>query len=110
MKPIQMTWIAWDKTFGTNIYEYMWGPSEFKATGMLKNYDRLQVLQNIKVPVLLMCGEYDEARPATVRYYQSLIPEAEFILINNAGHDTMIDNAQDNNAAIENFLKKMDAE
>jgi len=97
-------------TFGDNIYEYMWGPSEFKATGTLKNYDRLQELQTIRVPVLLICGEFDEARPTTVRYYQSLIPGSTYVMIKNAGHDTMIDNYQDNNKAIEDFLKKMDAE
>ncbi|MCW3118073.1 MAG: pip [Chitinophagaceae bacterium] len=96
------------KSFGENVYAYMWGPSEFKATGTLKNYNRLQELAKIMVPVLLTCGEYDEARPATVKYYQSLLPGSKLIVIKNSGHNTMIDNTEDNNEAIGGFLKKMD--
>lgn len=96
-----------EKYAGTNVYEYMWGPSEFKATGTLKNYNRLQDLYKITVPVLLTCGQYDEARPATVKYYQSLIAGARFIVIKNSGHATMIDNTKDNNKAIKDFLMKL---
>ena len=97
-----------EKYTGTNVYEYMWGPSEFKATGTLKNYNRVQDLHKITMPVLLTCGQYDEARPATVKYYQSLIPGARFTLIKNSGHETMIDNTKDNNKAIKDFLIKLD--
>jgi proline iminopeptidase len=96
------------KAFGQNVYEYMWGPSEFKATGTLKNFNRLAELSKIKVPVLLTCGDYDEARPATVKYYQSILPGAKLTVINNSGHSTMIDNTADNNKAIVDFLLKLD--
>jgi proline iminopeptidase len=96
------------KTFGENVYEYMWGPSEFKATGTLKDYNRLQYLDKISVPVLLTCGDYDEATPATVKYYQSLLPGSKLIVIKNSGHLTMIDNTEDNNNAIEDFLMRLD--
>ena len=97
-----------NKSFGENVYEYMWGPSEFKATGTLKNYNRLQYLHKIKVPVLLTCGEYDEARPVTVKYYQSLVSGSKLSIIKNSGHYTMIDNTEDNNKAIEIFLTKLE--
>ena len=91
-----------------DVYQYMWGPSEFKATGTLKNYNRLEYLPKISVPVLLTCGEFDEARPATVKYYKSLIPRSKFIEIKNSGHVTMNDNTKDNNQAIGDFLIKLD--
>jgi proline iminopeptidase len=96
------------KTFGENVYEFMWGPSEFKATGNLKDYDRVSSLGNIKVPVLLICGEYDEARPNTVKYFQSLIPGSKLVIIKNSGHVTISDNTKDNNKAIAGFLNKLD--
>ncbi len=96
------------KFFGNNVYEYMWGPSEFKATGTLKNFNRLKELQKVKVPVLLTCGGYDEARPSTVKYYQALLPGSELVVIKNSGHMTMIDNTEDNNKAIANFLIKIE--
>lgn len=97
-----------EKSIGENVYEYMWGPSEFKATGTLKNYNRVQDLHKITVPVLFICGEYDEARPATVKYYQSLLPGSQLIVIKNSAHVTMIDNTEDNNKVIEDFLMKLD--
>jgi len=41
---------------GTNVYETMWGPNEFTATGNLKDYDRSDRLQSIKAPTLFLCG------------------------------------------------------
>ena len=97
------------KYFGENVYTFMWGPSEFTATGNLLNYDRLKELATIKVPTLLTAGEYDEARPTSVRYYTSLIPGAKFQLIPQAAHSTMMDNPKENNRILREFLRKMDA-
>ncbi|HKK46580.1 MAG TPA: proline iminopeptidase-family hydrolase [Balneolaceae bacterium] len=90
------------------IYNYMQGPSEFTFTGTLTNYDVTNRLGQITAPVLFTAGEYDEARPATVRYYESLIPGSEMVVIPNAGHLTMQDNPEANNNAVGDFLKKHD--
>ena len=97
-----------DRYFGEKVYTYMWGPSEFKATGNLLHYDRLKELRTIKIPTLLTAGEYDEARPSSVRYYTSLIPGAQFQVISNAAHVTMGDNPKENNRVLSEFLFKMD--
>ncbi len=89
---------------GDNVYMYMEGPSEFTISGTLKNYDRTDRLKDIKVPTLFIAGQYDEARPATVQYYQSLVPGAKFALIKDAGHLTMQDNPDGNNKAIKDFI------
>jgi proline iminopeptidase len=94
--------------FGTNVYEYMWGPSEFTARGTLADYDRLSELADIKVPVLLLTGEFDEARPTTVAYYQSLIPGAAFEVIPGSGHVTPGDNPKATLEAIGAFLERYD--
>lgn len=94
--------------FGENVYEYMWGPSEFTATGTLTDYDRLSQLPQVVAPTLLLAGEYDEARPATVAYYQSLIPRAAFVEIPNSGHVTLNDNPKETIAVIRGFLRKSD--
>jgi len=93
---------------GVNVYEFMWGPSEFTATGNLVNYDRVDRLKEVTVPTLVLTGEYDEARPVTVRYFQSLIPNSEFKEIKNAGHVTMHDNLPETISAINEFLNKHD--
>ena len=95
--------------FGEKVYTFMWGPSEFTATGNLLHYNRIKDLPNIKVPTLLTAGEFDEARPSSVKYYQSLIPGAKFQMIPQSGHVTMADDPKENNRILREFLRKMDA-
>ena len=93
---------------GANVYEFMWGPSEFTATGNLLTYNRLAYLSTIKVPTLLVAGEFDEARPSTIQRYQTMIPGAEFKMIKNSGHATMQDNKEEYLATLKAFLDKVD--
>lgn len=90
------------------IYNYMWGPTEFTATGTLKTYDNLESLKKVKVPTLFITGEFDEARPSTVAYFQSLIPGSKLQIISGSGHGTMHDNREENMEAIGSFLKLLD--
>lgn len=71
---------------GSQVYEYMWGASEFSATGTLKDYDRTRDLNKVQAPTLLVCGQYDEATPKTARRYARMIPDARFVEIKNASH------------------------
>jgi proline iminopeptidase len=100
-----------DSTFANlneDIYMYMWGPTEFTSTGILKDYERADRLHEIKVPTLFTAGVYDEATPATTRYFQSLVPNSEFKEISNAAHVTMHDNVEENNAVITEFLNRLE--
>lgn len=90
------------------MYEYMWGPSEFTATGTLKGYDRTDRLDEIRIPVLFITGEYDEARPTTVKYFSTLAPHGKFAMIENAAHGTMHDNQEQNVALINEFLDSIE--
>jgi proline iminopeptidase len=87
------------------IYNYMWGPSEFTSTGTLRNYDIHQTLKDIKVPVLFTTGEFDEARPETVRKLSDLVPKSTMVVIEGAGHSTSNDNRPALIFAMKQFLK-----
>ncbi len=93
---------------GANVYMQMDGPSEFTITGNLRDYDVTTRLRNIKVPTLFIGGEYDEARPSTVRYYSSLVPNSESAIIPNAGHLSMQDNPEASNQAVGDFMHKIE--
>lgn len=93
---------------GMNVYQYMWGSNEFFATGTLKDYDRTADLGRIDVPTLYIAGEFDAARPATVRHYQSLTPGARLVIVPRAGHFISHDNAMDEIKAIEAFLDEVE--
>jgi proline iminopeptidase len=100
-----------DSTFtylGEPVYTYMNGPSEFTFTGTMQHYDATSRLHKIKVPVLFICGEYDEARPETTKYYARLVPHSKFVVIKNAAHMTMQDNPQQDIKTIRTFLSEID--
>jgi proline iminopeptidase len=88
------------------MYNYMWGPTEFTATGTLKTYNSIAKLKKVNIPVLFITGEFDEARPSTVKNFQNMVPHSEFEIIKGAGHATMHDNLRKNKKAIRKFLKE----
>lgn len=77
--------------FNADVYNYMWGPTEFTATGTLVNFDRTDRLHEIKSSVLFVTGEFDEARPETISYFHQLVPQSKLEIIKNAGHRTARD-------------------
>lgn len=90
------------------IYEYMWGPQEFFATGTLLDFDITARLHEIDVPVLFMTGEFDEARPETVAGFQKLIPGAQFTVIRDAGHATLSKQPVQYLSVLKNFLESVE--
>jgi proline iminopeptidase len=94
--------------FNAELYEYMWGPSEFTATGTLQDYNRETDLPKLKLPVLFTTGRYDEATPETVRHYQSLVPGAELRIFEDSAHTTMLDEPDAYAEAISIFLNRVD--
>ena len=94
--------------FNTELYGYMWGPSEFTATGTLQNYNREPDLPKLDLPVLFTAGRYDEATPKTVQHFQSLIPGAEIQIFEKSAHLTMLDEPDSYTEAIRRFLNNVD--
>lgn len=92
------------------IYNYMYGPSEFTTVGTLKHYDGTSYLKQVKVPTLYLVGEFDEANPATVKRYASMTPGADYALIRNAAHMITWDNPAETNQRISEFLDKVESQ
>lgn len=88
-----------------SIYLYMWGPSEFTATGTLKSADLTGELHKIKVPVLLTCGEFDEATPESVRYFQSKIPGSKLHIMKGCSHSHHLENPGEYTEVTGRFIK-----
>ncbi len=100
-----------DSTFSQlnqTLYVYMNGPSEFTLAGTLKDYDCTARLGEITLPTLFTTGGYDEACPATVRYYQSLVPNSKLEILENSGHLTMQDEPERNVEIVRNFLNEVE--
>ncbi|HEY5558950.1 MAG TPA: proline iminopeptidase-family hydrolase [Steroidobacteraceae bacterium] len=94
--------------FNSELYEYMWGPSEFVSTGTLRNYDRIGRLPELDIPTLFLVGEYDEARPETMREFQTLVPGSVVKVIPGAAHLVNVDQTAAFNDAIAGFLASVD--
>jgi proline iminopeptidase len=90
------------------IYNYMWGPTEFNATGTLRNFDRVSDLHNIAKPTLFIGGEFDEVLPETLYYFQTLVPESKVAIIPGAGHAKTIDNPDAYMNALREFLEEVE--
>jgi proline iminopeptidase len=95
-------------SFNPALYGYMWGPSEFTATGTLRTYDATPLLGSIAVPTLYTVGEFDEADPETIRRHAAMTPGARFALIPDAAHMTTWDNPGETVRAIRSFLREVD--
>ncbi len=94
----------WDST----AYEYMWGIEEYSVDGTLHGYDGKGILRKIDVPVLYIAGEYDTARPSTVKKYQAITSNSKFEIIEGAGHQTLNDNQKKEIKVIESFLADLE--
>ena len=89
-----------------NIYSFMWGPSEFTATGTLLNHDRINDLPKISVPVLYTCGEYDVATPENTKMLSDLTPDSKLVVFKDASHSHHLEKTVEYNYIVKSFIEK----
>ena len=95
-------------TNGEKIYNHMWGASEFEPTGTLKSFDRLADLSRVKIPSLIICGQYDEATPETGLRYANRIKDCSFEVIDDASHSIWAERPARIRRVVNTFLEKVD--
>jgi Predicted hydrolases or acyltransferases (alpha/beta hydrolase superfamily) len=75
---------------------------------MLSRTDSTDFLPNISIPTLVISGEYDKlSTPEQMKAFTEKIPGAVFKVISNAGHMTPIENGDEFNGVMEDFLKNL---
>jgi len=73
---------------------------------MISRTDSTSFLSKIKIPSLLLCGEFDTLTPpALMEDIASKIPNSKFLVVPNSGHMSPIENPDFVNNAIETFLQ-----
>jgi L-proline amide hydrolase len=90
------------------VYHTMNGPSEFHVVGTLKGWDITPRLGDVRVPVLVISGEHDEATPAVVRPLVDALPDARWELIEGASHSTHLEQPERFLELVETFLSAHD--
>lgn len=93
-----------DAPWNPLIYNTMWGPTEFRATGTLVDFDLSDRLHEIDVPVLFIAGEFDEARPERLAEYQRRIDGAQLVVIKGVAHASLSRAPETYRLALEKFL------
>jgi len=94
--------------FNTDVFQTMWGPSVFAATGTLKDYDRTGRLKEIHVPALFLCGRFDEATPETTESYHKLLPNSEMTIFDHSTHMPHLEETDRFIQVVRDFLQKAD--
>ncbi len=74
---------------------------------IIVNEDQTEFLKNINVPTLLIWGEADTATPLQdAKTMEKLIPDAGLVTYKNSGHFSYLENIQNCNIVLNEFLKK----
>ena len=91
---------------GMKVFRYMWGPSEFTCTGILKDIDLTARLHEIKIPAMFVCGELDQVRQRTCEYFRSLIPGSRMAIIPDASQTTYLEQPKIFYWTLRNFYER----
>lgn len=88
--------------------------STFSAVGvkgsllaMIGRNDTTEYLDKIKIPALVLCGEFDALTPPPImKTMADKINDVEFVVVKNSGHMSPIENPEEVNEAVKKFLLK----
>lgn len=104
--------IAYEKRHGlklaANLYNAMWGPNEFRATGTLRDYDGEPLLKRITAPTLFLIGDSDEVTEETAGRFTAETPGARLRVIADAAHRTQSDQPEAYVTALREWLRERD--
>lgn len=90
------------------VYFTMNGPNEFFVIGTLKNWDIRPALPQIATPTLVISGRHDEATPACVEPFATLIPGARWVIFEDSSHMPHVEEHEACMATVSAFLNDND--
>lgn len=91
------------------VYEVLWGISEWNPSGKLRDWDVRDRLAEIDVPTLITSGRYDECTPKLAEEAQRGIPGAERVLFEESSHMAFVEEPERFRAVLEDFLGRAEA-
>lgn len=95
---------------GDEVYKTMWGLSETKVTGTLKDWNIVSRLAEINVPTLVVGGRYDEATPALTETIHRGILGSEWVIFENSSHFPHIEETESYLQVLVQFLNRIEAQ
>ncbi|NRD78627.1 alpha/beta hydrolase [Bacillus sp. BRMEA1] len=100
---------SWSKENFEKFYQYYQPNSKyyFKSMEACLKVNNLTLLSQIKVPTLIIGGQYDSVIPVWVQLLMhKQIPHSEFVIFRNTGHIAKLEAKDAFNTVLRNFLNK----
>jgi proline iminopeptidase len=89
-------------------YVTMQGPNEFTYTGNMKNWNRIDDLHKIKVPSLVLVGQYDELTPACSAKINHNLSDSRIYIFKESSHMPFFEQPDLYFNVLGEFLKKVE--
>jgi L-proline amide hydrolase len=90
------------------VYHTMWGPSEFHATGTLKEWDIRDRLGEIDLPTLVTSGRHDEATLHIAETVHRGIAGSEWVLFEQSSHVAHLEEEEEYRRVVEDFMCRVE--
>ncbi|MFM7403681.1 MAG: proline iminopeptidase-family hydrolase [Erythrobacter sp.] len=98
------------KGFSAKLYNAMWGPTEFRASGSLATYDASGLLHRVDGSrIMFIVGQYGEARIDTVQDFVALTPGAELAVVPGGSHAFIAERPAVAEAIYRDWMARIDA-
>jgi pimeloyl-ACP methyl ester carboxylesterase len=91
-------------TRNQQVYETLWGPSEFFSNGVLADWNIEPRLGEIAVPTLIVSGRYDEATPAQQQRLKDGIRGSQWTMLEHSAHLTFVEEPDRYREVLTSFL------
>lgn len=92
----------------SEIYNLMWGPSEFTVLGNLREFDCTDRLHEITCPTLFTCGRFDEATPESTAAFSSLASNGKLHVFEHSAHMPYVEEPEEYLRVVSEFLNEVD--
>jgi proline iminopeptidase len=96
------------RDMGSEIFETMFGPSDFRIVGTIRDWDVVDRLAEIAVPTLLLAGRFDECSPEHMREMHQRIAGSRFEFFESSAHMPFIEEPDRFDQVMREFLALQD--
>jgi proline iminopeptidase len=93
---------------GAEIFETMFGPSDFRIVGTVRSWDVFDRLPEIALPTLILAGRFDECAPEHMWEMHQRIDGSQFELFESSAHMPFIEEPHRFDQVMRNFLRLHD--
>jgi proline-specific peptidase len=97
------------RQMGVEIFETMFGPSDFRIVGSIRDWDVVDRLGEITVPTMLLAGRFDECSPEHMREMHGRIAGSRFVFFESSSHMPFVEEPDRFDQVMREFLERHDA-